>query len=608
MSDTTSQIESELLAEVNEELERRGTSVVKRRPEPGQDMLAGFVVTAILACLAVLAGTGAAMSLVYTPTVEDANASTAWFEAGALGGVVRGAHFHASNLLVLLSGAYLAYMVWRGLFRRPGHWRWWRGAMLLALAVAFGMTGMLLPYDQLALHGTNIRLGYLAETPVIGEALREMLQGGETIGNATLSRFFAMHAIVLPGLTLILLRWLWKDGKSGNGIGAQAGVAGAVVLIVIVVALLIPAPLGIQGNMSESHPDARPEWYALPLYELLKLMPPGVLYLMTLFVPPLVAALVVIGLPFVERASDEPARLLKPLRIGLLVAFVGGGVLAVLPLVEDLSNDTGYFKHHSVEEVMTAMGKRNERLGHSSEPLPGDTHNLARDMELLHQRLLGNYPEKIDEGQKSDWDQWAGEGVETARQLWLAGDAETQLKLREKLRETCAKCHEAHDTEVVLEPAPRLAAPAGDVAGFKLFFDQEKLAELTPTEFTRTTSTGRMMDQLKLRLRDILIHTGVRTGETRWSREQSVVDLLALADIVEDLWERNEAEFFEMEDEWRQWVEQLRQQVHEVAKARDDAEVVKGLKEVGKVCEDCHDNAIEPLEPIEWRFNRMLRD
>ena len=124
--ETTSQIHDELLAEVKKELELRGTSQIIRKPEPGQDSIVSLAVTAIFACLAILAGSGAMMALVYTPTMEDANASTAWFQAGALGAVVRASHYHAANLLIVLSGAYLGYLLWRGLFRRPAQWRWWR--------------------------------------------------------------------------------------------------------------------------------------------------------------------------------------------------------------------------------------------------------------------------------------------------------------------------------------------------------------------------------------------------------------------------------------------------------------------------------------------------
>ena len=124
VSESSTQIHDELLAEVKLELERRGTSQIVRKPAIEQDAIAGFAVTTILTCLALLAGTGVAMAVVYVPSMEDANASTAWFQSGALGAVIRAIHWHASNLLIVLSAAYLGYLAWKGLFRRPGQWRW----------------------------------------------------------------------------------------------------------------------------------------------------------------------------------------------------------------------------------------------------------------------------------------------------------------------------------------------------------------------------------------------------------------------------------------------------------------------------------------------------
>lgn len=611
---TTSQIHDELLNEVKQELQRRGTTLIPAKPEAAEDTLASLVVSALLAVLAVLAGSGVMMALVYTPTVEDANASVAWFQAGALGGAVRAAHWHASNLMVLLSGAFLFYLAWRGLFRRPAQWRWWRAALLLGLVLAFSLTGQLLPFDQLALHGTGIRLGYLAEAPVLGPKLVQLAQGGESIGTATLARFFGLHAIVLPALTIILLRFLWRDSKAEVALMYHAAVAGAVLVLVAGAALFVPAPLGLQGNLSEPYPEARPEWFALPLYALLKLLPAGALHLLVLFVMPLLGAAVIAALPFLETMADQPARLRKPLQIGVIVLVVFGLAFSAVPIIQDMSAKEGWFRQPGVEDLMTAMGKRNDALLNSGEVPPAETHNHARDLMLLHERLAGVYPEKIEESQKADWDKLAQKGVEAARKLLLAPDAHTQLKAREELRQVCADCHKQHDKDdVKIDPPPRYVARDSNGQNNPpkaFFFDQEQLKTLQPGGIDPKRSTVKQMDQMKYRLRDILIEAGIvsdnrKPDAEKRSAAQSLVDLRELTTIVAGHYDDNAGAYFE-KAKWDKWIEELRKATDELAQAKDAADVARKSAAVGKTCEACHDGADEPDEPIEWTFKSML--
>lgn len=613
-ADSSSRIHDELLAEVKLELDRRGTSQIVRKPEPTNDSLATFAVTAILTCLALLAGTGIAMSVVYVPSLQDANASTAWFQAGALGGIVRAIHFHAANLLVALSAAYLGYLAWKGLFRRPEQWRWWRAAILLALILGFSLTGQTLPADQVALHGTNIRLNYLAEMPVFGDMLRRLAQGGDSIGSATLGRFFALHVVVLPAITLILLRGIWKDGESNRPLTPHFGVAGAVAALVIVFALLFVPPLGLQGNLSEPYPEARPEWFALPLYAMLKIAPPGLLHTLILFGPPLLGGAVVVGLPFVETASDKKARLGRPIQLGLVASALLFLVFAAIPMIQDMSNHDGWFSEYSPEDIMTAMGNRNTALRNSGEPLPDTAHNHARDMELLHEQLIGNYPDPIDDPGREKWDELAQQGVDVARRLRLAADAESQVKLRAELREVCEDCHKLHEKEEVLIDPPSLygvrADKPKDAPKAAFFFDQDKLNPLKPTELPEKLSTKKLMDQMKYRLKDILIESGALTDnrnpdKPQRTREQAMLDLIDQAALLDNYYAKNEGAYFE-EAKWKKWVADVREAAGELATAKDAGEVARKSAELGKTCEACHDGADEPDEPIEWTFQSLL--
>lgn len=600
---TTSQIHDELLAEVQDELRRRGTSVVK--PKAAPDDVAGFAAGGILACLALLAGTGVAMALGYSPSADDANASVVWFTATGVGAFVRNAHWHGANLLVLLCMAYVALLLWRGLHRRPGHGRFWRGAALLGLAVGFSLTGQLLPYDQLAVHGTAIRLGYLAEAPLVGEALRGALQGGDSIGSASLSRFFAMHVIVLPALCALLLRWLWRDSRVQARQPVHYGVAAAVVLLVCGVALVWHAPLGLQGDLSQPYPAARPEWFALSLYGVLKLLPPGIMQALALFVPPLLAVIAVGALPWLDSTASMPWRRMRLVRLAVIVGAVLFTGLSVLPVIEDFSGKRGWFAADNVPDLMAQMGTRNDALLHSGEAAPAHAHVLARDLELLHRRLIGVYPEKIDAEGKTRWDEFARKGEAASIELRLAADSIGQAAARAKLRDACFGCHKLHEKgDIPLDPPARFSAP---VAAKGPFFDPVHLAEVTATAPSSKT-TKRVMDFGRFGLEGILVHAGVIEGETKHSPERNWRNLEASVDLIAGVYEANAGSYDpdKGQQQWTEWVAALKKAVSELGQAKSPEEVADRAKAVGKACETCHDAAMDLDEPIEWTYAGML--
>jgi hypothetical protein len=389
-------------------------------------------------------------------------------------------------------------------------------------------------------------------------------------------------------------------------------VCGTVVVLVVAAGLLVPAPLGMQGTLDEAYPEARPEWFGLPMYALMRLIPAGPAHMLVLFVGPVLLLAVLAALPFLETMTSRPARLRKPLQIGVAVSVVVVLALSAVPIFQDMSADEGWFRKQSPEDVMVAMGKRNTALLNSTESAPDDTHNLARDLMLLHQSLVGNYTDPIDAPGRAKWDELAGRGAEAARKLLLAPDAASQAKARAELREVCGDCHKAHDKEdVPLDPPARFAAGETKADPVAFFFNQAVLTELKPSTFERTTSTTRMMDQFKFSLRDILIEAEVISdkrdpAKPKRSREQALVDLKALIEIVAGHYEDNAGSYFDQK-KWDAWIEDLRKASGELAAAKDTGEVAKRTAAIGKVCESCHDGADDPSEVIEWRFQSMLK-
>jgi quinol-cytochrome oxidoreductase complex cytochrome b subunit len=604
----SSEIESELISEVQLELEKRGLAEQRQATE---DTAASLLAGALLACLAVLAGSGLVMAMGYVPSADDAAASVDWFSRGPWGALTRGMHHHGANLAVLLSLSYLGYLLWQGLFRRPATGRWWRAALLLALLVGFDFTGQLLPFDQQAVHGTAIRVGYLAQAPVVGPWLKELMLGGDAPGTAGLARFYALHILVLPALALLLCRWVMRDAGTRGGWVPHFGVAACVIALLGLVALGFPVPPGLSGDINEAFPDARPEWYALPLYSLLQLLPAGVMQLAVLFLPPLAGAAAVVMLPMLETTADLPARLGTLVKGGVIATGLGALVLAALPMIADHSQGAGWYRRPTVEALMTDISRRNDRLLHGSEELPADAHRGARDLAVLLATLAGTFPDDLEEGQREDWRKWSNEGEAAARAILTANSAAEQREAREALRKSCANCHEAHEQQDArIEPPPQAAArgarDAGAVAAPRpRFFDPERLEELRAGDVSRL-SGKRAMDQARLRLWDILRHAGVSSGEPVRDKEQALVELRALIAHMRDLYPEYEADFYE-ERTWREFIEATQAALGRLAEATDARDVALKARVVGDTCEACHDGADERLRDIEWTYSRFLR-
>src|SRR5690606_14412655 len=89
-------------------------------------------------------------------------------------------------------------------YRRPREVVWWLGLALLVLVLAWSITGYWLRWDQAAYWAAQVELGIVAEVPLAGEPLRELVLGGNAPGNLTLTRAYALHIAVLPALVALI--------------------------------------------------------------------------------------------------------------------------------------------------------------------------------------------------------------------------------------------------------------------------------------------------------------------------------------------------------------------------------------------------------------------
>jgi quinol-cytochrome oxidoreductase complex cytochrome b subunit len=107
--------------------------------------------------------------------------------------------------MILAAFIHMFSVVFLHSYRRPRELTWLSGVALLSLALAFGFSGYLLPWNTVSYFATKVGTDMAASVPLIGPPMARFLRGGDEVGGATLTRFFGFHVAVLPGITTLLL-------------------------------------------------------------------------------------------------------------------------------------------------------------------------------------------------------------------------------------------------------------------------------------------------------------------------------------------------------------------------------------------------------------------
>jgi mono/diheme cytochrome c family protein len=242
-----------------------------------------------------------------------------------------------------------------------------RGILLL-LTLGFAFTGQLLPWDQEAYFGTKVGTSIAGEIPVIGDLQQRIMLGGTDITSSTLSRFFMAHVFLLPlalGFLAFLHVYLFRHAGAAGPFHSRQGsqvdrfypkqlfkdsLFFLIVFVVLVaVAILIPAALGPQARPGSDY-LARPAWYFLPLFQLLKYFPGRLALIPTMLIPGLLFAALFL-LPFLDRRHERHP-LKRPVAISTLVLLlVAGGGLVLLAKYEDRANPEFNAKLQHQEEL-----------------------------------------------------------------------------------------------------------------------------------------------------------------------------------------------------------------------------------------------------------------
>ena len=298
----------------------------------------------LLALLAVQLLTGAFLTLYYAPTPDHAYDSVRFIVSTLPGRIVRGLHHYGSSFLVVFVALHLLRVVVFGSYKPPREATWLSGLLLLALILAFSLTGYLLPWDQRAYWATVVTINIAKLAPGAGELMATLLRGGAEIGALTLTRWYAVHVIFLPaGLVLLVVAHLVlmrRQGISGP-MRPREGTPQAfypwqaardVTVITVVLCTLLalawgggPALEG-QADPTDATYVPRPEWYFLGLFQLLKYFPGKGEVVGAMMIPGLAAAFLAL-LPWIDRGESR-----DPRRRPAIMALVLGGVIAVVTL------------------------------------------------------------------------------------------------------------------------------------------------------------------------------------------------------------------------------------------------------------------------------------
>ena len=162
--------------------------------------------SATLTAFLVQAGTGVILAMYYKPDPDKAYASIEKITNDlTLGWLVRGMHRWGASVFIILMFFHMARVFLFGAYKYPRELNWIVGVLILLTGMFEGFTGYLLPWDQTAYWATVVGININASAPIAGPFIADFLRGGAEIGTDTLSRWYALHMLLIPGALFALI-------------------------------------------------------------------------------------------------------------------------------------------------------------------------------------------------------------------------------------------------------------------------------------------------------------------------------------------------------------------------------------------------------------------
>lgn len=259
------------------------------------------------------------------------------------GWLIRSIHSWSANLFIFSIFIHMFSVYFEKAYRKPRELTWLTGMIMLFLALGFGFSGYLLPWNELAFFATKVGSDIAGAVPIIGEPLKIFMRGGDDVNGATLSRLFGFHVALFPGIFTIFLTihllLIQRQGISEPMHFAHIEKKEKkkmpffpnfflrdllfwllVLNLLAILAVFFPSELGKKADPFASAPAGiKPEWYFLFMFQSLKYLPANIL-----FVEGEIVGIVLFGLagilwlmvPFWDRKSSKGQR-------NILINYIG---------------------------------------------------------------------------------------------------------------------------------------------------------------------------------------------------------------------------------------------------------------------------------------------
>jgi cytochrome b6 len=246
--------------------------------------------------------TGMLLLLYYKGSAELAFESVQFISSKVkFGWLIRSIHSWSANLMILAVLIHMFSVFFTKAYKKPREMTWYSGFVLLALAMAFGFTGYLLPWNELSLFATKVGTDIPKAIPLAGDFIMNILRGGEEVTGATLSRFFGFHVALLPGIFTVILAlhliFIQRQGMSApenwdeipesskkkipffpNFLIRDLLLWLIIINILSILAVFFPWELGTKADeLAPAPAGIKPEWYFLFMFQTLKIIPSKVL-------------------------------------------------------------------------------------------------------------------------------------------------------------------------------------------------------------------------------------------------------------------------------------------------------------------------------------------
>lgn len=166
----------------------------------------------------VLSVTGLLLMFFYVPSVERAYTYIVTLQTQVpFGQLIRNLHRWGAHFMVLLVILHMARVFYTGAYKPPREFNWLVGVGLLLLTLGASFTGYLLPWDQLAFWAITVGTSVASYEPIMGSTIKAFLLGGSEVGQEALTRFYALHVMLIPmGILLLTSLHMWRVRKDGG--------------------------------------------------------------------------------------------------------------------------------------------------------------------------------------------------------------------------------------------------------------------------------------------------------------------------------------------------------------------------------------------------------